>query len=194
MRMCKTAEGEKAAAKAPSRAWYLANRERQLKKGAEYRAANKEKVNAAIKRCFDRYDPETIREYQRQYYLANSEKLKQRSREYGLARYSLPAVRQQRSDYAKKWRQENPHKHNAKNMKYHVSKITSIPSWLDDDDFWMFDEIYDLARIRSKMTGVPHHVDHVIPLRGRNVCGLHVPLNLQVIPAEDNLRKLNRFS
>jgi hypothetical protein len=54
-------------------------------------------------------------------------------------------------------------------------------------------EIYHLARIRTKSTGVIHHVDHIVPLRSKLVCGLHVPENLQVIEGKLNLRKNNKW-
>jgi hypothetical protein len=53
--------------------------------------------------------------------------------------------------------------------------------------------VYRLAAETALKTGVPHDVDHVHPLQGRLCCGLHVPWNLQVIPASENRRKSNSF-
>jgi hypothetical protein len=56
----------------------------------------------------------------------------------------------------------------------------------------MIEQAYDLAALRTKMFGVAWHVDHVIPLCGKKVSGLHVPYNLQVILGSENCRKGNR--
>ena len=53
-------------------------------------------------------------------------------------------------------------------------------------------EVYDLARLRTKVCGFKWHVDHIVPLRSKLVCGLHVENNLQVIPAAQNQSKGNR--
>lgn len=52
--------------------------------------------------------------------------------------------------------------------------------------------VYAEMRATTKATGVPHEVDHIYPLRGKTVSGLHVATNLQVMPAVDNLLKRNR--
>jgi hypothetical protein len=67
------------------------------------------------------------------------------------------------------------------------------PSWLTEDDFWMMEQAYELAILRSNITGFAWHVDHIYPLQGKDVSGLHVPLNLQVIPWRDNLFKANKL-
>ena len=75
-----------------------------------------------------------------------------------------------------------------------AAKIQRTPAWLNSEDHWFIKEIYDLATLRSTMTSVKWHVDHIVPLQGENVSGLHVPWNLQVIPATENMSKGNRFN
>lgn len=65
------------------------------------------------------------------------------------------------------------------------------PKWITDDDRWMMEQAYELAALRTKMFGFAWHVDHILPLQGKTVSGLHVPTNLQVLPGVDNIRKRN---
>jgi len=94
--------------------------------------------------------------------------------------------------YQTKWIKENSARANYLTAKYQAQKSRATPIWLTKDDFWMMNEAYELAELRSKLTKVKHHVDHFYPLRGKTVCGLHIPVNLQVIPAIDNMRKHNK--
>lgn len=64
------------------------------------------------------------------------------------------------------------------------------PKWADKEKIRQF---YILARKLTKETGIPYHVDHIIPLKGKNVCGLHIETNLQVIPAIENIKKNNQY-
>lgn len=54
--------------------------------------------------------------------------------------------------------------------------------------------VYVSARAKTTETGIPHEVDHIIPLKGRNICGLHVPWNLRVVTGEQNKRKRNSYT
>lgn len=81
----------------------------------------------------------------------------------------------------------------ANDAKRHAAKIQRIPAWLTKDDFWMIEQAYELAVLRTQLFGFAWHVDHVIPLQGKLVSGLHVPSNLQVIPWRDNVAKANKY-
>jgi hypothetical protein len=97
------------------------------------------------------------------------------------------------STYSKQYRDNNKEKYAFLCQKRKLDTMKRTPAWLSQDDFWMIEEAYLLAALRTKMLGVPHHVDHILPLRGKKVSGLHVPLNLRVIPAIENMRKTNKF-
>jgi hypothetical protein len=67
-------------------------------------------------------------------------------------------------------------------------RIKATPAWADQRYIGMF---YEMAREATETTGVLHHVDHIVPLRSKLVCGLHCEDNLQVLPAVDNWKKRN---
>jgi hypothetical protein len=69
-------------------------------------------------------------------------------------------------------------------------KRNAMPQWADRQ---AITQVYREAKQRIKDTGEQWHVDHIVPLAGKNVCGLHVHWNLQVIPARENMSKSNKF-
>lgn len=94
------------------------------------------------------------------------------------------------SQCVRAYRKAFPHKVVAWNTRRRASKLQATTAWAND---FFIEEIYDLAQLRTKATGYAWHVDHIVPLQGKTVCGLHCEANLQVIPAFDNISKSNRY-
>lgn len=67
-----------------------------------------------------------------------------------------------------------------------------IPSWFGELDKFVLQEAYELTFIRKQATKIAWHVDHIEPLCGKDICGLHTAHNIQVIPATLNVRINNR--
>jgi len=123
--------------------------------------------------------------------LLNPEKVKKHSKKADANKYvSNKSTILSRN---KLWKQQNPEKVLAMDAKRRASLIRRTPKWIDDNDFWMIEEAYELAVLRAKMFGFPWHVDHIIPLQGKYVSGLHVPSNLRVVPGSENLAKGNSY-
>lgn len=81
----------------------------------------------------------------------------------------------------------------ANGMLRHARKMNATPEWLTPDQRTFMRVTYEMADKLSALYGIKFHVDHIHPLRGQDACGLHVPWNLQVLPAFDNQSKGNRL-
>ena len=103
------------------------------------------------------------------------------------------ANREQRNAHKRDWAQANKGIVNAYNIKRYAEKLNRTPAWLSEFDKLKIECLYQLAAMRTRESGYIWHVDHIIPLQGKFVSGLHVPSNLRVIPAVENNRKYNRY-
>ena len=92
---------------------------------------------------------------------------------------------------SKRFREKHPGRKNADTQKRRLSLEKRMPPWANE---FFIEEIYDLAVRRTKATGTRWVVDHVIPLRGKTVSGLHIETNLQVVPRLYNAHKSNHYS
>lgn len=101
--------------------------------------------------------------------------------------------RERISRYNSQYRTNYPDRVTAKDANRRSKKIKASPNWLSKNDKQMIKDIYKQCKYLSETTGVLHHVDHIVPLNSKIVCGLHVPWNLQILTAEKNLLKGNKL-
>jgi hypothetical protein len=142
----------------------------------------------------------------------HKEKRKVYSKEYQKERKKDEEYRKQQNERILAWYhanfEKNKEKKNARNRawrannkgiinfhtnKRYTAKKQRLPIWLTKENELQIKAMYMLASSLNKSTGVQWHVDHIIPLQGKNVSGLHVPENLQVIQGSLNNRKSNKF-
>lgn len=149
---------------------------RKRVKKPEYKAkflawsqSNKDKRRASSNKSKAKY-PEKTRERMRGWY--------ERNREYVATKHA-------------EWRSANKPKVYALNAARRGREMLSTPPWayLYQKEF---EAIYAERERIELETGIKQHVDHIYPLKGKNSCGLHVPWNLRVIPARENMQKRNK--
>jgi hypothetical protein len=137
---------------------------------------NRSDKKVEYRKEYKRKNYEAILDKNRALYAKNPEKYRRYNREYQEKNYDTLRP-----------------KNSARTMKRIAAKIQRTPSWLDLDDHWMIEQAYELAHLRKSITGFSWDVDHIVPLQGKLVSGLHVPWNLQVIPASENRSKGNKI-
>jgi len=146
---------------------------------------NKYKKDGLAAECKD-----CKKEQDKNYFFKNKEKINNKAKQW--YKDNTEYAKQKSSLNSKKWRTENKEKNCSKSNRYRALKLQAVPKWVDEEGMWLIDEAYSLAKLRSKVTKNKWHVDHIVPLKGRNVCGLHVIENLQVILATQNFKKGNK--
>jgi hypothetical protein len=133
---------------------------------------------------WDARNLDKLRQYTAAYDKANREQRRRAAREY---RERNPKAA---NGATQRYRKRNPGLINAHCSARRARQISATPPWLE---FKSVRDIYERAKQLTVQTGVTYHVDHIVPLKHSLVCGLHVPWNLQIIPAKDNQRKKNLY-
>jgi len=146
--------------------YYHKNKEREQKRSREWIAENKTRRSIKQKVCYKRWMDKGDNR--------NNEQI--RLRKYREENKEIDRKSK------KKWRDANKGKIRAKCAKRRAQKLNATVEGYDAE----IKEIY-------KNCPKGYHVDHIVPLQGKTVCGLHVPCNLQYLTAEENLRKSNKL-
>ena len=134
-------------------------------------------------KAYARSSPEKERIKSTAYVANNLEKVAANS-----ARYRIEHKREMQA-YGAFWRKAFPEKGSAKTAAYRARKLKATPSWADPVLILAF---YEEAQRLTLKTGIVHHVDHMVPLQSKKVCGLHTQDNLCVLVGSDNISKSNR--
>jgi transcription initiation factor TFIIIB Brf1 subunit/transcription initiation factor TFIIB len=122
------------------------------------------------------------------YYVNNSEQVKQKVAQY---RADNPEkVKKCVNSASARWASNNRDKANALLAKYRAAKLQATPSWANEQ---LIAAYYKEAKRLEELTGIKFHVDHIVPLQGKLVSGLHVETNLQLLTAHENRGKSNSF-
>lgn len=147
-----------------------------------YKEVNKEQIAGYMKQ-YRESNKDQISEHRKQYYETNKEQYQQ----------YYEANKKRFAEYQKQYCENNPTKINARNAKRRATKLNATPNWLTPEEIQQIEDFYKEAQALKLATGQDYHVDHIVPLQGENICGLHVPWNLQILEASENIRKSNKL-
>lgn len=167
--------------------WRKNNPEQNKKELQNWRKNNREKDRAHARKSYKNNRQRAL-DYQKEYFKNNTQKVNERVKLWVLANpEKMKAAIKARFD-------KDPQKfidraaHYA--AKYRAAKLQATPPWADLEKI---KSIYIESSQKTRITGQQYSVDHVVPLRGKTVCGLHVHYNLRIILLVENQQKFNNL-
>lgn len=134
-------------------------------------------------------NPEKVKSYSTKYVRNNPEA--RRATEKSWRARNPEAVKAYSSKAGKKWAAKNKAKRLVTVRARQLAKHQRTPAWADKK---AIAAVYEHAARVTRETGIPHEVDHIVPLQGDLISGLHVHQNLQVITRSENRSKQNRWA
>lgn len=172
----------KSCCKEVNAAYYVAQKDRINERNAKWKAANPDKVLKAERARNAR--PEQ-KEKAANFREQNRERLRLVQAEW--------RARNPEAEKAKgaKWSANNRGTKAANLARYRAALLRRTPDWADVD---LIRKVYEYCAALNTFGKAGFHVDHIYPIRGKTVSGLHVALNLQVLPGFQNMAKGNRVS
>ena len=172
--------------KARATARYLDKKGEILAKAKAHYAENSDEIKSKVAER-SAANPEKRKQSKREEYQRNKQKYLEKAAKW--AANNPLKVKQ----FIKNWAANNPDKAYQYVIDRRMKLKQRLPGWITQEEHEVMQSIYGIARQVNQETGVPHQVDHIIPLRGVNVSGLHVPSNLQILTAADNRAKTNTY-
>lgn len=167
--------------------YYEANKEKIKARAKKHHLKNKDETNRKRREELSEEKRQEINQKAKEYYYRNKEKVLEKAAIYRENNREIIAERDKR--YAKK----KPEKLRAIKSRRKKKVRIATPKWLTKEQLLEIEAFYLKAIELEKETGIPHQVDHIIPIQGKEVCGLHVPWNLQVLTQKENRSKSNKL-
>jgi hypothetical protein len=177
---CKSCEADRV------KEWRQKNPDKKQAQSRKWKQENPEKVKISSAKRYEKKKDDILSK-SKEWKENNKEYLSQKRKEDYKANKEIELAKQ------KKYRQTHRPKLNAKAASERAAKKQATPKWLTVDHKTFIEIQYQMAKLLEDRMGIEYHVDHIHPLQNESVCGLHVPWNLRVIPAVDNIRKGNKL-
>ena len=160
------------------------------KKKTDYRNRYKDTIKERKKAEYEA-NKESILRDRKAFYEENKSRIRERRK--ALYNKNKHLIRGTRKEYLQEhYRLNKPYYLAKSNLRY-TRKLDRTPNWLSRDQIKQIESFYQHAKDCSLVTGEVYEVDHIVPLQGENISGLHVPWNLQVLPRDVNRAKSNKY-